>query len=302
MMKSIVLFFLLFNTTVFANCTMNLYKNILIIDPENLSPLTSVERIIKDSNCSQDQKISLTKNLLQVSGEIRNDYLKNISALTDVTITPDTVKVITGLETLKNRLPSSNNLLWSKTSAFADSNLISSDDLSNIALECNNCNNSGDHQVKLTIPEDGKHPAKIIWLKGTLQKNGKVLISNGNIAGQTILAESDLTPSDAIFQDNKTPFTDIKNIRFYKLIRPLNKGDILYTSDLFPVSVIRPGVPVTVSLSNGALSLSIMAESLQNGNMGEMIRLRNTNNNKIFHAKAVDFNKAIIELCKQEHF
>ena len=93
-------------------------------------------------------------------------------------------------------------------------------------------------------------------------------------------------------------FRDIENIRFYKTNKKLVKGEALKTTDLSPLSLIKPGQKIKVILKGKNISLKSSAYTRTLGKIGDFIEVFNTKTNKKVTAQVIDFNTVMVQLWK----
>ena len=104
-------------------------------------------------------------------------------------------------------------------------------------------------------------------------------------------------PRGAILEESHltTSVQDISRLRTQRLLqpvngigmqlkRPLSAGSVVYLSALKQPLAIRRGEKITIIASRGSVQISVPGESLDNGQRGEQIRVRNRQSEKIIHA------------------
>lgn len=80
-----------------------------------------------------------------------------------------------------------------------------------------------------------------------------------------------------------------------QLQRPLRSGDILMDSMLVRPVAIRCGAAVTIQVRQGEILVSVAGEALQDGTIGQHIRVRNLVSKRIVTAKVID--EATVEVA-----
>lgn len=75
----------------------------------------------------------------------------------------------------------------------------------------------------------------------------------------------------------------------------LKKGDILFMKDIEKKPDVIMGEPVTIVLKNGSVNLSVPGVARQNGKIGDIIKVVNSQYNKILRAKVHDKSIVILE-------
>ncbi|MGY2375430.1 flagellar basal body P-ring formation chaperone FlgA [Pseudomonas sp. SDO524_S393] len=72
-----------------------------------------------------------------------------------------------------------------------------------------------------------------------------------------------------------------------KLTRPMVTDQVVTLVHLEQAEVIRKGDQVVISASSGALNVKMPGEALSNGGMGEQIRIKNLNSNRVIKARVM---------------
>lgn len=140
-----------------------------------------------------------------------------------------------------------------------------------------------------------------------IMQNGKVLAANKNWVLQIenlvtcLCAKHNLASNTAVdFQAFKTekrnllnpskqPFPiDMKGS--FHLKHRLCAGDILFEDTIEQQALVHKGNCVDVFLKKGYLALTLKGIALDNGNLNEIILVKNTSTNKTFRGKIVDAN------------
>lgn len=106
----------------------------------------------------------------------------------------------------------------------------------------------------------------------------QVVVASTNLsAGQTLQREMlKLERMDAE-KVSKTHYMEIQGLEGQELVRSVRAGDPIRLSDLRPALLVRRGELVLMTVgSPKTFEISVKAEALQDGKMGEQVRLRNT--------------------------
>jgi hypothetical protein len=90
--------------------------------------------------------------------------------------------------------------------------------------------------------------------------------------------------------------TDITQLRFYKTNKHLNVGDLLKTSDLTPINLVRAGVKTEIILENNLVRIKTSGLSKSNGHIGQFVEVYHPEKNKKYFGKVIEFNKVLVEL------
>ena len=73
-----------------------------------------------------------------------------------------------------------------------------------------------------------------------------------------------------------------------QLQRPLRGGEILMESMLLQPIIMRRGAAVTLQVRQGEMLVSVAGEALQDGSVGQRIRVKNLLSKRIVTAKVID--------------
>ncbi|WP_404423618.1 flagellar basal body P-ring formation chaperone FlgA [Nibricoccus sp. IMCC34717] len=93
----------------------------------------------------------------------------------------------------------------------------------------------------------------------------------------------------------RDPITTGKLVRDMMLARSLPSGRIVSWSDLAKRPLVRRGEWVEVAASDGSLTIVLRAQALENGALGDYVRVRNMDSRKDFNAIVVADNRAEIK-------
>jgi flagella basal body P-ring formation protein FlgA len=90
--------------------------------------------------------------------------------------------------------------------------------------------------------------------------------------------------------------TNIEVLAFYKTNKPLKAGEILKTSDLNAVNLVKAGLKTEVVLENQMIRIKTQGISRSNGTIGELVEVYHPQKNKKYQGRVVDINKVLVEL------
>lgn len=122
-----------------------------------------------------------------------------------------------------------------------------------------------------------------------------VFITTRFIPRHTVLQQQDLQSKRLeITNFSETPLASWDAIVGKQMRSSQPAHHILSDRDLEPETVIRRGSMVSVVWEYGNLKISITARSLENGGMGDVIRLLNLSSNKIIQGKVIAGSTVVI--------
>ena len=87
------------------------------------------------------------------------------------------------------------------------------------------------------------------------------------------------------FLPNSRHTLDFENIENVEVSRSLKPGEIVKINDLRPAKLIGKGDIVTLTYVLNSLELVVSLESLEDGRLGDKIRLKNTESGEVIKGK-----------------
>lgn len=80
---------------------------------------------------------------------------------------------------------------------------------------------------------------------------------------------------------------DLDNVIGYQLLRPVQPDSVISTQHIKAAAAISKGDEVVISASAGAMSVRMPGTALEDGAMGQQIRVRNNRSKRVVHARVV---------------
>ncbi len=152
--------------------------------------------------------------------------------------------------------------------------------------------------VNKTNPQNQLLASDVIGAKANKNIPKETILSESHIslAYQAIATKERIMRNSLITIDNTTlkrfwgrkpsgVLTSIKNLKDVEASRSLRRGEILKINDLRPAKLVNKGDIVTLNYELNSLQLIISLESLEDGRLGEKIRLRNNDSGEIIKGK-----------------
>lgn len=93
--------------------------------------------------------------------------------------------------------------------------------------------------------------------------------------GEVPVAPAVKTVKENIYEVRGNPIPATQPLTNYELVQPVGEGQLLTWEDVVPRPLIRRGDKVSVVLEKGALTVLVTAQSLEDGQAGDRILLRN---------------------------
>lgn len=280
--------FLLYTHHAFSACEIVSYPKIVKLNKRLDSS------IVKESNCSSEVQESFIDFLSSSSGELNSKHLSHIFRTeynVDITLKPNNISVRTITEELTTLLNLGEDTIIGKvTNLHSQASIqIKKGDL--VSAVCNNCESAGQKNIKLYVNKDS------IWLAGQIYLKRTGFVINDELNPFKDKLSSHHFTKKTFYDDGRSHlFQDIDNIQFYKTNKKLERGKALKTSDLSPITLIKPGQKIKVILKGKSISLKSSAYSRSLGKYGDFIEVFNTKTNKKVTAQVIDFNTVMVQL------
>ena len=152
--------------------------------------------------------------------------------------------------------------------------------------------------VNKTNPQNQLSVSDVIGAKANKNIPKETILSESHIsyAYQAIATKERILRNSLITTDNtilkrfwgRKPsgvLTSIKDMKNVEASRSLRRGEILKINDLRPAKLINKGDIVNLTYALNSLQLVVTLESLEDGRLGEKIRLRNNDSGEIIKGK-----------------
>lgn len=251
------------------------------------------------SDCPNDFNQKLREFLLNARGPVRASQLKRIlseSTSTRFDIAPEKLRLLNLQERLEQRFGLSTKQVL-KGFRLVDKGSLLLNDHEFLDYECSDCASTGEKSIELKVSNNTTGKSKTRWLKALGVVKTRALVPKSSLR----VDQKGLTPQDfeSVEVQTKQPeelFTDPKKLVFFRLNKPLGQGEALTHKDLTAINLVKIGTPVNVVLTNKNLSLRYRATALRAAKLGESVKLKAQNSQKIITGKVIDFNKVEIKL------
>ncbi|WP_119459789.1 flagellar basal body P-ring formation chaperone FlgA [Rhodospirillaceae bacterium SYSU D60014] len=153
---------------------------------------------------------------------------------------------------------------------------------------------SGRFAASVVAPADGPVAARAT-VSGRIFALVEVPVPVRRLAPGEVIREADLEWS-LVRADRVTSSTlvDPERLAGKSPRRPLHPGHPIRKTEVERVILVEKGSIVTMVLQNPNLSLTVKARAMQDGAEGDLIRMMNTDSNRIIHAMVVDSDTAVV--------
>lgn len=279
-------------------CSVELFSKVYRLE---VNQTLSSRDIIKTTDCDNAVAEKISQIISNSSGSVGSDFLKRELAKdfpgTDINFTPRKLSLLELNLTLRDQLTAGTNLYFLDSKSLNGIKSMGLIESEQVKVYCESCNSFGEKNVKIDITNPLSGTTRTLWFSTKIMAKIKVFKAKRNLSFQQKHLENSDFYEDNIF--TSTPdnvVTSMENIHFYKANRTILQGATLSGLDLHPVNLVTFGTPVNVVLKNQNINLQRTAMPIKSALFGEIIELKNPNNNKIIAGKVVDYNKVVIEL------
>lgn len=301
-MKKLILFISLVSiTNIFASsdsCSIGLFSKVYRLEPNSFLGNSD---IIQTSDCENFISNKITQMLSSSNGSMGAEFLKkelekDYPAM-KITISPRKITLLDLNTTLREELTANSNLFFLDSKSLNGLHSLSLTEGEQIKINCENCQSFGEKNIKIDINNPLSNGNRALWFTSRIMAKIKIFKAKRNLSFQQKHLEADDFYADEIFTGNpENLVTSLDNIHFYKTNKTILQGVAVSNLDLQAVNLVSFGIPVQVVLKNQNINLQRTALPNRSALFGEVVELKNPNNNKIIAGKVIDYNKVVIEL------
>ena len=280
-MYKIILF--LFSINSFA-CILTVRNNLFSIHKK----IDQKGLIFFDCLNKEENKIrSILKNS---NGHLSERHLKRLSRIKKLKMHPKVILIQSLEELLLNKL---NNNFEKKIEIIRPEFVFRLFKNMTVAIKIEhlNYNQRGFATFRITA-KDKTHLIKTYVLK---IQNVYMAKKDLEVSFKSIIPQSFKRKKKYIKQ-NKNYLEKEINLSHYKLNRRIMNGGIIKKTDISPVLLIKYGGLGQIIMRNKNLSMTIKATAMSSGTINQSIKFKNNKTRKVFTAKIIDKNKAVLEL------
>lgn len=147
-------------------------------------------------------------------------------------------------------------------------------------------------QMEVLIPE---RPSAIFWVNGKVQVQRKVPVATRALTMGTRLTPEDVREEfkDTTFAQDTTP--EVQEMIGKQIRQAIRAGDIIWQQNIFREPALRRGESVKANVGGEAFQVSLMAIAEQDGFVGDRVKLRNRESNKVLFGRVVEKGEVRIE-------
>jgi len=300
MLNKVLIFILLtFSPVIMAgeSCFIKTFPKLWTI--EGTSP-SQISNAIKKSNCSQKAKKAFLHFILTRKGNIHSSLIEreiNQELKVKAKISPRKISINSLNTALKEKFSHSENWFFKKIKLNSQKKVLGLSKHKQILFHCNQCEFSGTKNIKLIIQDPIKNTNIQEWAQAEIKVRVTAFTANGDFnVNNSALSRNMFKKRYVYVSSPEKLFTNEKGLNFYKLNKPLKRGQPLLFSDLTSVNLVQSGRPTKIILNHNSLKISSQAMPMRSGKFGEIIQLRHLKTRKVIIGKIVDFNKVMVEL------
>lgn len=278
-----------------APCEVDLAEKIYHFGSETDSSLS----LWNNTSCSDRFNEKLREFLLSSNGPVRSSQLERIlseDGSTAFKLIPERIRIFNLKERMHQRFGLSKNQGLKNFQLVDKGHLLLGQD-EFLDFKCNDCRTTGEKSIEIHVSNSSNGKKKVRWLKADGIVRSKALVPKSSLrVNQKGLTPHDFQVTQVETQNPEDLFTEKEQLVFFRLNKPLDQGQALTHQDVAPINLVKVGTPVKIILNSKNLSLSYRASALRSGKLGENVKLRAQNSNKVITGKVIDFNKVEIKL------
>lgn len=138
-------------------------------------------------------------------------------------------------------------------------------------------------------------PDKKGWVVVELKKYAQVPVLNRSLKIGDLITEDSIITETRLIQSYQDAITDKKAVIGMQAARFLTVGQMLTSRDLKREQILKKGQMVKAIFGANALEISISAQAEEGGSVGDIIKVKNLDSQKMFAAKIIDRGLVKIE-------
>lgn len=279
-------------------CSIQLFSKVYRL--ESTQTLNSSD-IIKKTDCESSISLKMSQIISNSSGTVGADFLKR-ELLKDfpnesIDIIPRKLSLLDLNLALRDQLTTNTNLYFIDTKSLNGIKSIGLSEDEQLKTSCESCTSFGEKNIKIDISSPLNPATRTLWFSSKIMAKIKVFKAKRNLSfQQKKLSADDFYPDEIYTSNPDNVLTTLDSIQFFKANRTILQGAAVSNLDLQPINLINFGTPVNVVLKSQNINLQRTAMPTRSALFGEVVELKNPNNNKIIAGKVVDYNKVVIEL------
>ncbi len=153
----------------------------------------------------------------------------------------------------------------------------------------------GSRRFSLIFRVDGRVQANLA-LRTELEALAPVAVAAGDLPRGAVLTLKDVRLLEKDISTLREPYLEVDTLVGKGLRRAVKAGEVLQKGVLATLPVVRRGELVLMTVRSGALVLTASGAALDNGGLGETIRVRNSSSQKEVVGRIVGPGKVELEM------
>jgi flagella basal body P-ring formation protein FlgA len=132
-------------------------------------------------------------------------------------------------------------------------------------------------------------------LSAVVQQRVVGVVAARAIDRRQVLTVEDIRLREVWLTDGRTkPLASVEAAVGQATVRALRQGEIVSTTALAPPVLVKRGEPVTVHCATGTMLLKLAATAMEDGAVGNVIRVRNETSRELFWAEVTGPRQAVV--------
>ena len=292
MTKLILSLFLLVFSSFTLACEIHLPAHLVV-----LSDRAQFAKVIHHSECSAETITEFAEVLSSLEGKIPSYQLKRMLKINneDINIQPGQIQIQHLGHLIREQMPLPSGIHLKSVSAVNTSDILTLEAGDKIQVECTNCLYGVNQPVNVNvIAFDGSHRSLVV--EASFRKMVRAYKVKTYHPAFSEITASALTEELVEAIPHTDLVTDLDNLKFFKINKPIKAGSLLRRSDLNAINLVKAGLKTEVIIENELLKLKTHGVSRSNGSLGDFVEVFHPQKNKKYLGKVIDINKVLVEL------
>lgn len=132
------------------------------------------------------------------------------------------------------------------------------------------------------------------WVVADIKKYQTVPVLNRSVKMGDVLSEDMFSIEKRMLNNSKNIVTQIELMAGMQAVRFLSSGQTINFSDLKKETVLRKGQIVKAMVGNSEFEVSLSAEAQESGAVGDVVKVKNLDSQKVFAARIV--NRGLVRI------
>lgn len=133
------------------------------------------------------------------------------------------------------------------------------------------------------------------WIVAEIKRYKSVPVLNQSVKVGDVLTEEMLTVEKREMMDVRNTYQAMSSLVGMQAVRFLNAGQVVQFSDVKKEQLVKKGQMVKAIVGNNAFEVAITAEVQEGGAVGDVVKVKNLDSQKVFAAKIIERGVVRIE-------